>query len=207
MRGGLNWGWRAGRDLGGMLVAGILYVVLTSSAARAAEKTGNDKGQAPKEHPQPIEDLRREANETLLKGEFDRARREFEQILKMVPNDASAQRDAARAAQAAGQFEYAAERARTRAPLRGAQARSGDPLPARRGALHTGPPGGGAPRAPHRGARDRAQPDRPHGEAVAGAHLRAPRLAGARRPALRRRCGRPPPARTPRWRSTRPTAT
>jgi tetratricopeptide (TPR) repeat protein len=55
-----------------------------------------------------IEKLRREANETLLRGEYDRARRELEEILRLLPNDAPAQRDAARAAQAAGNFDYAA---------------------------------------------------------------------------------------------------
>jgi len=56
-----------------------------------------------------IKGLRTEAAATLASGDFDRARREFEQILRIAPNDAPAQRDAARAAQAAGQFEYSAE--------------------------------------------------------------------------------------------------
>jgi len=53
------------------------------------------------------EQLRKEANDALLRGEFDRARRELEQVLELLPRDAPAQRDAARAASAAGQFDYA----------------------------------------------------------------------------------------------------
>ncbi len=56
-----------------------------------------------------IKGLRSEADATLSSGDFAHARREFEQILRIAPNDASAQRDAARAAQAAGDFEYSAE--------------------------------------------------------------------------------------------------
>jgi tetratricopeptide (TPR) repeat protein len=56
-----------------------------------------------------IAGLRAEAAATLLRGDFDRARREFESILRLSPSDAEAQRDAGRAAQAAGEFEYAAE--------------------------------------------------------------------------------------------------
>jgi tetratricopeptide (TPR) repeat protein len=78
------------------LVTGIASISFASSPVRAAGA-------------ETIDDLRREANDTLLRGEFDRARREFEEILRRVPGDPSAQRDAARAAQAAGQFEYAAQ--------------------------------------------------------------------------------------------------
>ena len=53
------------------------------------------------------ERLRKEANDDLLRGQFDLARRELEQVLELLPRDAPAQRDAARAASAAGQFEYA----------------------------------------------------------------------------------------------------
>ncbi|HET6149991.1 MAG TPA: tetratricopeptide repeat protein [Polyangia bacterium] len=56
-----------------------------------------------------VDEMRSAANAKLLHGEFDRARREFEKILKVAPGDAAAQREAARAAQAAGEFEYAAE--------------------------------------------------------------------------------------------------
>src|SRR5262245_53426488 len=54
-----------------------------------------------------VDQLRKDANEALLRGQFDRARRELEQVLEILPRDAPAQRDAARAASAAGQFEYA----------------------------------------------------------------------------------------------------
>jgi tetratricopeptide (TPR) repeat protein len=56
-----------------------------------------------------VKQLRDHADATLLRGEFDRARHEFEQILRLLPGDAPAARDAGRAAQAAGEFEYAAE--------------------------------------------------------------------------------------------------
>lgn len=52
------------------------------------------------------EALRAEAAATLARGEFERARREFEKVLRLLPMDPQAQRDAARAAQAAGEFEY-----------------------------------------------------------------------------------------------------
>jgi tetratricopeptide (TPR) repeat protein len=65
-------------------------------------------GQPTPDQEKEVERLRKEANEVLLRGEFDRARREFEKILKISPYDAPAQRDAARAAAAAGQFEDAA---------------------------------------------------------------------------------------------------
>jgi tetratricopeptide (TPR) repeat protein len=54
-----------------------------------------------------VERLRADANAALLKGEFEKARRELERVLELLPRDAPAQRDAARAASAAGQFEYA----------------------------------------------------------------------------------------------------
>src|SRR5205814_1032244 len=55
-----------------------------------------------------VDRLRKEANDDLLSGQFDRARRELEEVLQLLPRDAPAQRDAARAASAAGQFDYAA---------------------------------------------------------------------------------------------------
>jgi len=54
-----------------------------------------------------VEQLRKNANDDLLNGQFDKARRELEQVLEQMPRDAPAQRDAARAASAAGQFDYA----------------------------------------------------------------------------------------------------
>jgi hypothetical protein len=55
-----------------------------------------------------VDRLRQTANDDLVHGQFDRARRELEQVLEAMPRDAPAQRDAARAASAAGQFDYAA---------------------------------------------------------------------------------------------------
>ena len=90
------------------LAAGALYVVLTSTAwAQERELAGNKP--LPPEEAHKIEELRKQANETMAKGDLDKARQEFEQILKALPYDASAERDAARAAEAAGRFEYAAE--------------------------------------------------------------------------------------------------
>src|SRR5262245_64394902 len=54
-----------------------------------------------------VDKLRQDANEDLLKGKIGKARRELEQVLEVMPRDAPAQRDAARAASAAGQFDYA----------------------------------------------------------------------------------------------------
>src|SRR4029077_7673809 len=54
-----------------------------------------------------VDRLRKEANDDLLRGQFDKARQELEQVLEMLPRDAPAQRDAARAASAAGNFDYA----------------------------------------------------------------------------------------------------
>src|SRR4051812_37227012 len=54
-----------------------------------------------------VDQLRKDANDDILKGQFDRARHELEQVLEQMPRDAPAQRDAARAASAAGQFDYA----------------------------------------------------------------------------------------------------
>jgi tetratricopeptide (TPR) repeat protein len=93
-----------------LVLAGTFYLALASSSlANADELRGEDGKPLPPEEAQRVERMRKEANDVLLHGEFDRARHDFEQILRLVPNDASAQRDAARAAQAAGQFEYAAE--------------------------------------------------------------------------------------------------
>lgn len=91
-----------------VLAAGVLYVVLASTAwAQERELTGAKP--LPPEEAHKIEELRKQANETLARGDLDKARQEFEQILKALPYDASAERDAARAAEAAGRFEYAAE--------------------------------------------------------------------------------------------------
>jgi tetratricopeptide (TPR) repeat protein len=54
-----------------------------------------------------VDRLRKNAGDDLLNGQFDKARHELEQVLEQMPRDAPAQRDAARAAAAAGQFDYA----------------------------------------------------------------------------------------------------
>jgi len=54
-----------------------------------------------------VDRLRKDASDDLTAGQFDKARRELEQVLEQMPRDAPAQRDAARAASAAGQFDYA----------------------------------------------------------------------------------------------------
>lgn len=91
-----------------VVAAGALYVMLTSTAWAQERELGGAKP-LPPEEAHKIEELRKQANETLAKGDLDKARQEFEQILKALPYDASAERDAARAAEAAGRFEYAAE--------------------------------------------------------------------------------------------------
>ncbi len=89
--------------------AAVLYVLLTPNA-RAQEHDLSGKPPALSEQEtHRIEELRKEATETLARGDMDKARRDFEEILKTLPYDASAERDAARAAEAAGKFEYAAE--------------------------------------------------------------------------------------------------
>jgi tetratricopeptide (TPR) repeat protein len=103
----------------GILVIGISQIAGESTArGESAPATAASDGDlhdiyAPPpptpEQQKEIKGLRTEADATLSKGDFERARREFEEILKIAPNDASAQRDAARAAQAAGDFEYSAE--------------------------------------------------------------------------------------------------
>ena len=52
------------------------------------------------------ERARVEATKALAAGDFDRARRGFEEVLAILPYDARAARDAARASGAAGQFQY-----------------------------------------------------------------------------------------------------
>ncbi len=79
------------------------------SSARAQEVPLAGTKPLPADEAHKIEELRKQATETLARGDMEKARQEFEQILKTLPYDASAERDAARAAEAAGKFEYAAE--------------------------------------------------------------------------------------------------
>jgi len=90
--------------------AAVLYVLLLTPNARAQERDLSGKPPAlSADEAHRIEELRKEAAETLARGDMEQARRAFEQILRTLPYDASAERDAARAAEAAGKFEYAAE--------------------------------------------------------------------------------------------------
>jgi tetratricopeptide (TPR) repeat protein len=89
------------------------WFALTPDSAPTQETAAHDdaparEGALSEKDEAQIEKLRHDANETLLRGEYDRARQELEEILRLLPQDAPAQRDAARAAQAAGNFEYAA---------------------------------------------------------------------------------------------------
>jgi tetratricopeptide (TPR) repeat protein len=97
------------RIVSAAFAAAVLYVLLTPNA-RAQERDLSGKQPAlSAEESHRIEELRKEATETLAHGDMEQARHEFEEILKTLPYDASAERDAARAAEAAGKFEYAAE--------------------------------------------------------------------------------------------------
>jgi tetratricopeptide (TPR) repeat protein len=87
----------------------FLYVLLTPIARAQERDLSGKEPELSAEESHRIEELRKQATETLARGDMDQARREFEQILKTLPYDAAAERDAARAAEAAGKFEYAAE--------------------------------------------------------------------------------------------------
>lgn len=91
-----------------LFAAGLLYLLLTSTAWAQERELGGNKP-LPPEEAHKIEELRKQAAETLAHGDLEKARQEYEQILKTLPYDAAAERDAARAAEAAGKFEYAAE--------------------------------------------------------------------------------------------------
>jgi tetratricopeptide (TPR) repeat protein len=80
------------------MVSAVAWTVLASSSASGAEETSTARA----------ERLRAEATKALVAGDFDRARQKFEEVLTILPGDAPAARDAARAAEAAGKFEYAA---------------------------------------------------------------------------------------------------
>ncbi|HVY38390.1 MAG TPA: tetratricopeptide repeat protein [Polyangia bacterium] len=96
------------RATSAVFAAGVLYLLLVSSA-QAQERPLTGQKPLPPDEAHKIEELRKQATETLARGDMEKARAEFEQILKALPYDASAERDAARAAEAAGKFEYAAE--------------------------------------------------------------------------------------------------
>jgi tetratricopeptide (TPR) repeat protein len=91
-------------------VAGVLYLMLISAAAAQEEdRFDGNEPPLPPEESQRVEEQRQRATETLARGDLDRARRQFEEVLRTLPHDGPAERDAGRAAAAAGEFEYAAE--------------------------------------------------------------------------------------------------
>ncbi|HEY4393265.1 MAG TPA: hypothetical protein VGP64_04355 [Polyangia bacterium] len=93
-----------------MFVAGVLYLMFVSAAAaQEQDRFDGSKPALSPEEAQHVEAERQQAEQTLARGDLERALREFEQILRTLPHDGPAERDAGRAAAAAGQFEYAAE--------------------------------------------------------------------------------------------------
>jgi tetratricopeptide (TPR) repeat protein len=90
-----------GAVAGAIVAAALTLLPLVAMAAESESESEADGAR--------VEQLREQANETLLKGQFDKARRGFEEVLKLRPDDGPAERDAARAASAAGEFEYAVE--------------------------------------------------------------------------------------------------
>ena len=90
-------------------VAGAIVAVALTLLPFVAMAAQNDDAQGSSSDDARVEALRQQATETLLKGQYDSARREFEEVLRLRPGDGPAERDAARAAAAAGQFEYAVQ--------------------------------------------------------------------------------------------------
>ena len=82
-----------------LMVGALACGVLRARASAGAEETSAVRA----------ERLRAEGTKALTAGDFDGARRKFEAVLAILPGDANAARDASRAAQAAGQFQYAAD--------------------------------------------------------------------------------------------------
>jgi tetratricopeptide (TPR) repeat protein len=81
------------------MVSALAWTALAPASVRAAEETAIAHA----------ERLRAEATKALAAGDFEGAQRKFEEVLAILPGDASAARDAARAAEATGKFEYAAD--------------------------------------------------------------------------------------------------
>ena len=105
-RGGTVW---ASRAAAAAFIASVLYLILISGAAAQEDDGFSAVKPLPPEEAQRVEQERKQATETLSRGDLERARRQFEEVLKVLPHDGPAERDAGRAASAAGQFEYAAE--------------------------------------------------------------------------------------------------
>jgi tetratricopeptide (TPR) repeat protein len=104
--GGRAW---VSRAAAAAFIASVIYLMLTASASAQEEDLVGGAKPLPPDEAQRVEDQRKTATETLERGELDRARRQFEEVLKSLPYDGPAERDAGRAASAAGEFEYAAE--------------------------------------------------------------------------------------------------
>jgi Flp pilus assembly protein TadD len=105
-RGGTTW---VSRAAAAAFIASVLYLMLVSGAAAQEDDGFSTVKPLPPEEAQRVEQERKQATETLAHGDLDRARRQFEEVVKALPHDGPAERDAGRAASAAGQFEYAAE--------------------------------------------------------------------------------------------------
>src|SRR3954467_5126718 len=105
-RGGTTW---VSRAAAAAFIASVLYLMLVSGAAAQEDDGFTTVKPLPPEEAQRVEQERKQATDTLAHGDLDRARRQFEEVLKALPHDGPAERDAGRAASAAGQFEYAAE--------------------------------------------------------------------------------------------------
>jgi tetratricopeptide (TPR) repeat protein len=104
--GGTAW---VSRAAAATFIASVLYLMLTSGASAQEDDGFGASKPLPPEEAQRVEQARKQATETLSRGDLDRARQQFEEVLKALPHDGPAERDAGRAAQAAGEFEYAAE--------------------------------------------------------------------------------------------------
>jgi tetratricopeptide (TPR) repeat protein len=78
------------------------------AAVEAPESQADEQEQEAEEAEDEAAASRRRAEEALVQGDYEKARREFESILKVFPSDAPAQRSAGAALHAAGKFEDAA---------------------------------------------------------------------------------------------------
>ncbi|HVV48968.1 MAG TPA: hypothetical protein VHO06_04860, partial [Polyangia bacterium] len=105
-RGGTAW---VSRAAAAAFIAGVLYLMLAGAAAAQEEDLVGGAKPLPRAEAQQVEEERKEAADTLARGDLERARKQFEEVLRALPYDGPAERDAGRAASAAGDFEYAAE--------------------------------------------------------------------------------------------------
>ena len=92
-RGGTAW---ASRAAAAAFIASVLYLVLISGAAAQEDDGFSAVKPLPPEEAQRIEEERKQATDTLAHGDLDRARRQFEEVLKALPHDGPAERDAGR---------------------------------------------------------------------------------------------------------------